>query len=237
MANFARDPYWRAVVSVEVAATPTRKAEIEETCSRCHAPMVACVPKSPDGRVLHYLDQLDEKSFLGLDGVSCTVCHQITSQNLGTDASYTGNFHINNQRIAFGPYADPFVMPMREHAGYTATEGKQILESAICATCHTLVTETLNPDGTATGHALHEQSAYLEWRNSIFNNEGNDPSKHARSCQACHVPVSDTDRKLIRTAIARRPDGRDYPALNTSISVRSPHVCWGQHVPGTTAPG
>lgn len=41
MANSAVDPYWKAVVSAEVAATPSQKPHIEEVCSCCHAPMSA----------------------------------------------------------------------------------------------------------------------------------------------------------------------------------------------------
>ncbi len=222
MANSARDPYWQAVVSVEVAATPAGKAVIEETCTRCHAPMAAPAPESPDGQVLHYLKQQDQRAYLGLDGVSCTVCHQITDEGLGTDASYTGHFKVNSKRIAFGPHGTPYATPMLGHAGYQATEGKHLLKSAMCATCHTLITETLNPDGTATGHALHEQSAYLEWRNSIFNDEGDRPAKEARSCQACHVPTTDEDGQPIRTGIARHPGGGDF----SPVQPRSP---FGRH--------
>ena len=41
MANAARDPLWRAVVSAEVAAAPGRREEIERTCLGCHSPMAA----------------------------------------------------------------------------------------------------------------------------------------------------------------------------------------------------
>ncbi len=222
MANSARNPYWRAVVSVEVAATPARKAEIEETCTRCHAPMAAPAPESPQGEILHYLKQRDPRSLRGLDGVSCTVCHQITDEGFGTEASYDGHFKIGSQRIAFGPHANPHSMSTRQHAGYKATEGKHILKSAMCATCHTLATDTLNPDGTATGHKLHEQSPYLEWRNSIFNDEGDNPEEQAKSCHACHVPITDVDGQPLRTAIARDPGGRDFPAARP----RSP---FGRH--------
>ncbi len=211
MANSARDPYWLAVVSVEVAATPSRKAEIEEVCTRCHAPMAAPAPESPDGQLLHYLKQQDQRALLGLDGVSCTVCHQITDEGFGTEASYTGHFSINAERIAYGLHAEPPWMPMKQHAGYQAAEGKHLMQSALCATCHTLITETLNPDGTASGHTLHEQSPYLEWRNSIYNDEGDNPGKDAKSCQACHMPTTDIDGQPIETAIARTPGGRDFP--------------------------
>ena len=90
MANSAVDPYWKAAVSAEVAATPSQKPHIEEVCSRCHAPMAAPISTSPQGQVLAFLRDDHAKAALSKDGVSCTVCHQISSENLGTDASFTG---------------------------------------------------------------------------------------------------------------------------------------------------
>lgn len=223
MANSARDPYWQAVVSVEVAATPSRKQEIEQTCNRCHAPMAGTVPTSPEGQVLAYLKQNDEKALLGMDGVSCTVCHQIRDDGLGTADSFTGRFKIGTDRRAFGPHADPYALPMKEHAGYKPVEGQQLMRSALCGTCHTLITETLNPDGSKTGHQLHEQTAYLEWRNSVYNNERDAAHEQAKSCQACHLPVTDEDGQPIRTAIARAPGGEDF----APIEPRSP---FGRHI-------
>lgn len=211
MANSARDPYWRAVVSVEVAATPSRKQEIEQTCSRCHSPMAGALPESHESGVLEYLTRGDKQAFLALDGVSCTVCHQISDELLETPASYTGHYVISSQPVAIGPHAEPLAMTMKEHSGYSAVEGRHILKSALCGTCHTLITETLDPDGTATGHQLHEQSAYLEWRNSLYNNEGDRDGNQTRSCQACHVPVADVDGVPIQTRLARTPGGRDWP--------------------------
>jgi hypothetical protein len=113
-------------------------------------------------------------------------------------------------------------MPMRQHAGYLPAHGKQILQSAMCGTCHTLITETLDPDGTPTGHQIHEQSAYLEWRNSIYNDEVEQPGEHAKSCQACHVPTTDVDGEPIQTQVARAPGGQDF----APAKVRSPY---GRH--------
>jgi hypothetical protein len=223
MANSARDPYWRAVVSVEISATSSRKAEIEQTCSRCHAPMAGQVPVSPDGSVLAYLQQRDEQAFLGNDGASCTVCHQITNENLGKEESFTGGFTIGTKGLAFGPHADPYDVPMKEHAGYQPVEGQHVMKSALCATCHTLISDTLDADGTESGDRFHEQTAYLEWRNSSFNNEREPEREEAKSCQACHLPVSDEDGHVIRTAISRAPGGGDY----AQVEPRSPY---GRHL-------
>ncbi len=222
MANSARDPFWRAVLSAEVAATPSQKELIEEKCTRCHAPMAGRPPNSPAGQVLAHLAAQDARATLGLDGVSCTVCHQIRDVDLGTEASFTGHFQIGEKGPLFGPHADPFPMPMLHHTGYTPTLGKHVLRSAMCATCHTLDTDALRPDGSATGARLHEQSPYREWRNSVYNDEQREENAEARSCQACHLPTIDVDGREISTRIAHNPGGRDFPFLRN----RSP---FGRH--------
>ncbi len=214
MANAARDPFWRAVVSAEVAATPSQKALIEEKCTRCHAPMGGPGLESPPGQTLVYLRANDQRAWLALDGVSCTVCHQIQDVGLGTEASFTGHFQMGNRGLIYGPHPDPFAMPMLHHTGYTPTWSKHVLRSALCATCHTLDTEALQPDGSASGLRLHEQSPYREWKASVYNDELPQPSAAARSCQGCHMPVTDEDAAVIRTRIAHNPGGRDFPFLD-----------------------
>lgn len=223
MANSSRDPFWRAVLSAEVEATPSKKALIEEKCTRCHSPMAAPVPVSPDGEVLSYLKKQDRRAHLGLDGVSCTVCHQITPKGLGTDASFTGQFEINQDQEIYGPHADPFTMPMLRHVGYKPTHSNHILKSSLCATCHTVMTHSVDHAGNSTSKdAFHEQSPYLEWRNSDFNDEVKEPSSSAKSCQACHMPTTDQDGNPISTRLAHNPGGRDFPFL-------SPRQPFGQH--------
>lgn len=213
MANSARDPYWRAAVSAEVAATPSQKSHIEEICSRCHTPMAAPIPSSPEGQVLAFLNEDHPKSKLGLDGVSCTVCHQISSENLGTDESFTGGFVLNTERAIYGPHADPVTMPMQRHVNYTPQRGDHILTSAMCATCHTVITHSYDENGRQTDAILHEQVPYLEWRNSIFNDEVTTNAATARSCQDCHMPTTDVDGQVISTRLAHNPGGRDFPFL------------------------
>lgn len=222
MANSAIDPYWKAAVSAEVAATPSQKVHIEEVCSRCHAPMAAPFAPSPDGEILAFLRGNQSKVQLGKDGVSCTVCHQISPDNLGTDESFTGGFQFNNKSEIYGPHADPVTMPMQRHVDYTPTYGSHMLSSSMCATCHTVITGSFDKQGEETHTHLHEQVPYLEWRNSIFNDEVDTNSSTARSCQTCHMPQTDIDGNTISTRIAHNPGGRDFPFLN-------PREPYGRH--------
>lgn len=221
MANSARDPLWRAAVAAEMAATPSRAAEIQAECMRCHAPMAHNEAERLGEPVrLTLLDEDTPRGQLGRDGVSCTVCHQIPPAALGNDSGHLG---IGDDRLIYGPHQEPFAMPMRRHTGYTPTFAPHLRDSRTCATCHTLHTTTLAPDGAPTGHRLAEQTPYLEWRNSVFDTERAEPTAEATSCQGCHVPVTDVDGAPIETRIARNPVGRDFPRVQ-------PRAPFGRHV-------
>ncbi len=222
MAQSARDPYWRAVLSAEVALHPGQKAHLEEVCTRCHAPMAGEVETSPAGQVLAFLQPTSPHADLALDGVSCVVCHQMTDANFGTAASFTGGFELNRDAVLYGPHADPVTMPMQRHVGYTPAFGPHVNQSAMCATCHTVITTAVTPDGTMTDQPFHEQAPYLEWRNSVFNNEVPTPAAEARSCQGCHMPTTDEQGQPIATALAHNPGGRDFPFLE-------PRQPYGRH--------
>lgn len=225
MANAARDPLWRAVVSAEIAATPSRQREIEATCLRCHSPLAdrSGLEDHDTGSFMHLLDCKGEKAELALDGVSCTICHGIRPDNLGTPESFSAGFELDPQRRLFGPHDTPFINPMRMHSGFTPARGDHITESKLCGSCHTLETHAFTPDGERDEAPFLEQSPYLEWRNSIWEDESDDPGPMARSCQDCHVPTTDAQGLTTQTRIARNPMGRDFPP----VKERSP---FGRHL-------
>ena len=225
MANSSADPIWRAVVAAEVASTPSRKAEIEAKCLRCHTPMASVQAEwdatSPSrAQFLHGNSTLAR---LAADGVSCTVCHQIPAEGLGKDERFSGFFQIGEQGRIFGPHARPFSMPMYRHTGYMPTQSNHVRKSALCAACHTLYTDALSQDGSATGHTLLEQGPCVEWQNSQFNDESVGANEHAASCQDCHTPTTDVDGNPITTRIARNPHGGGFPPV-------SPRQPFGRHV-------
>jgi len=191
MANSSRDPYWQAGVRREVMDHPGSARAIEDECAICHMPMSRAVAHATGGHgaIFAHLPiggsnaPLDR---LAADGVSCTVCHQIGPDRLGTRESFTGGFVIapparTGDRRIFGPFAieDGQAGVMRSATGMTPAEAAHVRESELCATCHTLYTQALGPDGKVLGE-LPEQVPYLEWRHSDFRRE--------RSCQACHMP-------------------------------------------------
>lgn len=193
MANSFRDPYFRAQLQKESASAGE---QVQELCLRCHTPMVhhqyVHDGKAPP-RLAQAVDELEAD-----DGVSCTVCHMISPDGLGERRTFSGQPKFNQDRLIYGPFDDVETRPMRGQVRYTPTKGDHIRSAGLCASCHTLYTEH-------HGTPFPEQTPYLEWRNSEFNNEvdGADPDK-TRTCQECHMA------ELPKTRIARTPMGFDF---------------------------
>lgn len=177
MANAARDPYWQAKVESEVAEHPALKDVIEDKCTTCHTPM-GRTQAVHDGAAGYSLDEARQSS-LAMDGVSCTLCHQIQPEGLGTEASFSGGYVIDDSRIIFGPYPDPVAGPMQAF-NFTPAFGAHLQGAELCASCHTLFTPYLDDDGNVAG-TFPEQVAFFEWQNS-------DHSRAGTQCQDCHMP-------------------------------------------------
>jgi hypothetical protein len=115
MANAARDPYWQAAVRRELLDHPDARGLIENECTRCHMPMATAQAnlEHRGGELFRHLgpppDESDEDR-LALDGVSCSICHQITAARLGDPSTFTGHFGLDTatpwgRRQEFGPFA------------------------------------------------------------------------------------------------------------------------------------
>lgn len=187
MANSSKDPFWRAKVATELAAFPQHSALIQQRCTVCHVP-IGHTQVRYDGFEHYDLSALPSDP-LARDGVSCTVCHQIQPDNLGEPASYSGGYEITDERLIFGPYANPLQAPMINNVGYTPVLGAHTNDSELCATCHTLFTPSLDAQGNIIGE-FPEQTPYIEWKNSFYGQAGN------VSCQACHMRVSTSPQDI-----------------------------------------
>ena len=191
MANAARDPYWHAAVRREAMDHPQSRTAIEDECSICHMPMARFESKlgGHEGTVFSHLGFLpaDRGDRLAADGVSCSLCHQIGNEKLGSKESFVGQFVIGGptvqgDRQAFGPYAPDsgHITIMRSSTGgFIPSQSTHLGESEVCATCHTLLTKPLGPDGKELGE-FPEQVPYQEWQHSEY--------REKRSCQSCHMP-------------------------------------------------
>lgn len=192
MALSAKDPYWQAAVRREIADHPQLQATIEDTCSVCHMPIfrTQAVADGGSGEILRYLEagfSPQEQKIAG-DGVSCTVCHQISQENLGEHASFDGGYLIEpslpEQGKVYGPYEIDTGLQrvMRSAAAFAPAPGEHIQRSELCATCHTLLTPAIDGDGRIIGE-FAEQVPYLEWKQSAY--------RETDGCQGCHMPVVD----------------------------------------------
>jgi hypothetical protein len=191
MANSARDPYWQASVRREDVDHPESSADIEDGCADCHMPIARYEAKlqGKKGEVFAHIpfDRDPEKNAAAEDGVTCSVCHQISKQNFAKRESFNGGFLVetpasNDDHPEFGPFA---IQPGQERimqtstGGFRPTEADHIRDSAMCATCHTLYTTSLGPGGKVLG-SFPEQMPYQEWLHSSY------PQKY--TCQGCHMP-------------------------------------------------
>jgi hypothetical protein len=192
MANSGRDPYWQAGVRRETIDHSESRAAIEDECSICHFPMARFQAKATghEGQIFSHLpfDLEKDEDRLAADGVSCSLCHQITKDKLGTPESFSGGFVVNTAnpidgREEYGPYRvdEGHARIMRTSSGgFQPVESDHVGKSELCATCHTLYTKALGPGGKVIGE-LPEQMPYQEWAHSGFKNK--------QSCQSCHMPV------------------------------------------------
>lgn len=190
MANAARDPYWQATVRAESLANPHLQAVIEDKCATCHMPMARTTIMAAGGEGATVLDAgaLDPNHplhALAMDGVSCTLCHQIQPDGLGTEDSVSGTFLVDatapmGQRPLFGTFRTThhLTATMTNASGFVAAQSDHIAQAELCATCHTLYTPFVDEKGEVAG-VFPEQMAYLEWQASTFG--------QAVPCQGCHM--------------------------------------------------
>lgn len=191
MANSSRDPYWQASVRRESLDHPPSQPAIEDECSTCHMPIARYHSRleGKNGQVFAHLPFSAQRpaDHEAADGVSCSVCHQISAENLGKASSLTGGFIVrgplaDGTRPEYGPFdIDPGLRAVMHSSteGFRPTRDDHIRSSELCATCHTLITKALGTAGEEVG-SLPEQVPYQEWLHSDYHNR--------QSCQDCHMP-------------------------------------------------
>jgi len=223
MANAATDPLWQAKISSEVDRNPQVKSIIEDKCSRCHMGMaryqaITDIPPAPvEVLVSGFLDPAHYLHEAAMDGVSCTLCHQIQPDILGTPQSFTGKYVIDTgtfppNRLIFGTYDQPRQNPMQRNSGFLPTPGVQLTDSAHCGSCHTLYTPALDEEGNSLNYEFPEQTTYLEWEHSGLT----------ETCQYCHLPDAVGSVVISNrppTLAARTPFGQHHYVGGNSFMV------------------
>jgi hypothetical protein len=195
MANAAKDPYYLAGVSINVARYPEFGPVIEAKCNTCHMPMAHFSDRAQGQQGLifgeyGYLDPQHPLHTLALDGVSCTTCHQIQDEGLDDFTSFSGGGVFDTQtpmgnRLIFGPYVpqQPGQNIMSRSSGFIPVQGNHLVQSELCATCHNLYTHYVTEDGTFGEDWFPEQTPYSEWLNSDYAT--------LSTCQDCHMPPAE----------------------------------------------
>jgi len=220
MANSARNPFWQAALSAEIAESPEQSESIQSFCSTCHMPMAkytANVFNTP-ARVLGdgFVNPKNPLNGLAMDGVSCSLCHQIGQNGLGTEDSFSGGFVIDAEappgsRPAFGPYrTDPDLSEIMARAsGFVPITSDHIGQSELCATCHEVV---LQLAGTASeASPLTLQATYLEWLQS--------DARYAQSCQTCHMPEVTSGAYVAAQSRQPRSPFRQHSFLGGNVAL------------------
>ncbi len=196
MANSSRDPYWQGSVRRETIDHPESKQFIQNDCSFCHMAAVRLVDRDehrnteifarfPFKQLTKRTSQLQRAA---QDGVTCSVCHQVDKQNLGAPSTFNGNVIVSRAvhfdiRPEYGPFAPDHGHQTMMHSstgGFLPEQEAHIRDAALCAGCHTLITDALGPNGQTIAH-FPEQVPFQEWQHSAYNEK--------KTCQDCHMPA------------------------------------------------
>jgi hypothetical protein len=195
MANSSRDPYWQASIRRETMDHPEATQHIQNECSFCHMSGIRLADRDA-GRDTHVFSRFpfqkvsgktSQSQRLAQDGVTCSVCHQIEQEGLGTEATFNGNVVVSkavreDERPEYGPY-DPDhghqTMMHSSTAGYLPVHSDHMRDSALCGSCHTLYTDPIVVGGAKLPR-FPEQMPYQEWQHSDFEKK--------QTCQQCHMP-------------------------------------------------
>ncbi len=192
MANSSRDPYWQGSVRRESMDHPESKAGIEDECSNCHMPVVHLANRDAGRKTQifsHLPLQVAPKGYrAAADGVSCSVCHQVEKDGLGTPATFVGNVVIRKPvkgelRPEYGPFeidAGHQQVMRSSTREFVPQQGNHIRDAGLCGSCHTLYTEALGPHGEKLAR-FPEQVPFQEWQHSDYAGK--------QTCQSCHMPA------------------------------------------------
>ncbi len=195
MANSSRDPYWQGSIRRETLDHPEASQHIQNECTFCHMAPIRLADRDA-GRDTHVFsrfpfqkisDKSSSSQRLGQDGVTCSVCHQIEAEGLGTQATFNGNVVVSkavieDERPEYGPFDPDHGHQTLMHsstAGYLPVHSDHIRDSALCGSCHTLYTDPIVPGGARLPR-FPEQMPYQEWQHSDFEKK--------QTCQQCHMP-------------------------------------------------
>ncbi len=192
MANASKDPYHIATVRSEALHAPELREVVEGKCAACHTPMAMQSALAAGEKTLlldeGFLSASHPLNSLAMDGISCSLCHQVEADNFGEQASFSGGYRVDfelpaGERLSYGPYQVEAqnAAAMKAASGFIPQQAAHMAASELCATCHNLVTPYLDAAGQVAGE-FPEQAVYSEWLNSDY--------REKQSCIDCHMPAA-----------------------------------------------
>ena len=181
--NAAREPFYRESADILLR---TRGIEFTRHCESCHTPIAlfsGALAKDKPRQEAPFTSMDDE-------GVTCTVCHSITSARLNG----TGSFTIRRPALLakedgtpiFGNFTDEQILA--DILGHKRAIMRPLMRTPeFCATCH-----KVDAPPTLNGYKhMRGFSAYDEWQQSGASLEVVSPyyRKEERvDCRGCHMP-------------------------------------------------
>ncbi|HZN00721.1 MAG TPA: tetratricopeptide repeat protein [Pyrinomonadaceae bacterium] len=181
--NAAREPFYRESADILLR---TRGIEFTRHCESCHTPIALF------SGALAKDQPRQQAPFTPLDheGVTCTVCHSITSARLNG----TGSFTIRRPALLakedgtpiFGDFTDEQILADIP-AHKRAVMRPLLKQPEFCATCH-----KVDAPPTLNGYKhIRGFSAYDEWQQSGASHEAVLPyyrTEERVDCRGCHMP-------------------------------------------------
>ncbi|HXN87105.1 MAG TPA: hypothetical protein VN867_13615 [Candidatus Binataceae bacterium] len=199
-----RDPVFFSQLNSEatlhktIVGQPNGSAFVQNLCLHCHGVMGQRQLQIDDGpgTLLARAELISADSRYGAlarDGVSCEVCHHISSDGFGdpdqqatTNTTFSGDFSIGPADEVYGQFDNVATYPMLSALGITPMQSQPaaIEDARLCGSCHTIILPVYDKDGNPVmenGQAktIYEQTTYPEWLNSKFVSV---------PCQTCHMP-------------------------------------------------
>jgi hypothetical protein len=232
-----RDPIFFAQLESEIALQPTHADSIQNLCFTCHGVMgkrqlTIDHPGTLFNKEMVQVSDMKNPYFkygaLARDGISCTVCHQIVDDHKPLIDIVTGNFEVSRPgefekgvSYIYGPFSSPSTRAMDSSLGMKPVQSSYIQSSRLCASCHTVHLPVYNSKGVQL-KMFFEQSTYLEWQNSRYQNEFGKGGSDPRTCQDCHMPTRFPDRDTLPSLIFRIANIQDqtYPEADSRAPLK-----------------
>jgi hypothetical protein len=159
-----RDPVFHAMVRLGQEQT---EGKLDQFCTQCHTPIGV-----DDGESEVFVDEsgVSTQKTQGLSaqamaGVSCEVCHSVTS--IDTIENFNAHFEMTRDGVRRATIRKPLESSAHD-SEYSSTHG----ESKFCGACHDVVNEFFTK-------RLALERTMSEWKQSVFPGQ--------KSCQDCHM--------------------------------------------------